>query len=617
MDAPSVSVTNRKLAQKGAAAALMICLALLLGGLPPTAAAHGHSLTPDAYSPGGFLSRGIDLLSWVPGADQFFRPALAALNVDTMPDYIGGLTISGAQNYFIQVINTGAQTDTFDMSAAFVSGQGDSSWSVKFYKDKAATIELQDTNSNSIKDTGPILPGGVITVTVRLQSPGGEEVGDYSTFDVTATSSNDPGQKSTTRIRGAVPEGHFLGFIRSDGVDVRRLLPNGQLGTHLSSLGSLNHPSLVVNGSRYFYTWNSTSGSVIDVEYAVLDYSLSEVKPVTKLTAETPESGKLKWNRFPAQAASPDGRTGVVWSRVVTDLTTPLTENHNIYFAILDQNGDLVAGPINVTGNNAFGTPGDNEVPAFNFPTITATRDNRFVLGWIDERTLTGGLNTDLNIAIYDSDGNEEQRFEDYVEGNPGQELYRNPSLLELPSNRLLIFFSEETQTLPAEFTPVYAIYDITPGDEGIELQPRTVVPGATGNWIDTAHFPEEDKIIAAWTNTDTQVIQFAIFDDNGSNVSLVSGTLKTLTTPDGLDSNYVSVITSEQHAVLGWADLETGTHMYYALVNVNGSILTPPVHSSILNDNANNTLPLSFNQNGQSLAPVPEFKINLPLIQR
>ena len=58
-----------------------------------------------------------------------------------------------------------------------------------------------------------------------------------------------------------------------------------------------------------------------------------------------------------------------------------------------------------------------------------ATQDNRFVLGWVDDRLKSGGETSDVAYAVYDANGQSVKPPGTLLESNPGGTRYSYPSL--------------------------------------------------------------------------------------------------------------------------------------------------------------------------------------------
>jgi hypothetical protein len=116
-------------------------------------------------------------------------------------------------------------------------------------------------------------------------------------------------------------------------------------------------------------------------------------------------------------------------------------------------------------------------------------------------------------------------------------------------------------------------VFKIINSTNGSVVVAETVL-GQAGNppLPDAAQLPTGEGIIA-WKNEQAD-ISFAMIDSNGG----VKTGLESLIMPNSRPMQAVSV-TSEPHGngVLTWTDTEDD-YLYYALVNKDGAILTPPM---------------------------------------
>jgi hypothetical protein len=301
------------------------------------------------------------------------------------------------------------------------------------------------------------------------------------------------------------------------------------------------------------------------------------VRPVSKLTDHTGATMNT-YDYSPAVAVAPNGRIGVLWYRYLWDRST-YKFNYNIYFAILDASGNRVYGPVNLTNNNAWGTWSDLNVPRFYSPRIAATGDNRFVLAW--QRSYygppTGSCTSycsvdDLFYTVRDTGGGEIRPVTKFTNDTPGWDQgYYRPTLAQLTGNRVVMAWN---QTVNNQGAIAYAVLD---SDGTVIKSPATINMGGWG--VDAVQFSTGRVLLAwsVWTTTNPQ-IAFAVLD---TSYNVVAGptTLSHPAAPIG--DAYVSVAAdSTGHAILTWMDYDWSyrRNLYYALVDRNGNVLTPPM---------------------------------------
>lgn len=546
-------------------------------------------------------------------AVRFQRPGDAA-RVKLLSTLASGLTQTGVREFPIQIRNTGELgADTYNLVAEDVSASG---WLVTL-RDENGNL-LTDTNGDAIVDTGLVSQGDTILIHVRLET--GEGIGDHASFLLTATSDLDSGMSDEASLRAAVPSQHFIAFGNSAGLDLGRTTIDRQIVFDVTDFG--DYPSLALANNQYFYVWEDADFNPgTDIEYAVLGYGGNALYPPTKLTTNADEDYQIR-DFSPALAVSGNNRVGVVWVRRIIDpAQLPLGENYNVFWAILDTNGNVLVPPAPVTindPNSAFciANPefcwqdGDNiDVPVFGSPMIMATPDNRFIISWIDARILEGGNVTDIGFAVFDTEGNVLGSPDDLKNGNTGEEEFATPRMLPLSNERMLVTYSEFDPVTNIHI-PAYGVYSTAEDTLGDEIQGDVLLLGQQGRNPDTVSL-NNSKILLAWTDTTINQITFTILTDDGTLLNLDNPYVDLLT-PDGRDSNFVSVAgTSAGQGILCWVDVKAGNRVYYALVGPDGTVITPPVFAW------EDTETITVSQTGQGIVTIPDWRTFMPIVVR
>ena len=507
-------------------------------------------------------------------AIKFIRPDPGA-RVKVTPLYQSGFAIPGRAVFKLNLINTNEEGwDIFDLTATL----SDTEWNLAFFASDTRTM-LTDHDNDGIVDTGRLDHEKSTMIVVKVWSPTDATVGDYTEIEIKATSSDNTQKSWITRVQVAVPAGFAQAYADS------------QTGMYLSLTWAINSDNLQVanfftgntlsltmrEGGGYVYSWEKNGEKFIggqpvqfsDIETILLDDFGDISRPLALLTnngdVATPQL--LVNARYPALANAPDGSTGIIWAEYKLDLNTFLT-NSNIYFAILDPDGKVSFGPLNVTNNDGWRGQGEDEVPAFNSPQIVATEDNRYFLAWIDGRHQPGGEISSVYYSIYKSGGVRVKGPTLFAQSIPGSTLNIDPGLADLSENRVLIAYSIFDQNAQT-YSVAYAIVQ----SDGDLIKDSTIVPESSGWRLDAAQL-KTGNILIAWTNPTTERIAFIILDQSGNDLISSSQDLPLLgeRKPD-----YVSVTTSEEgYGILTWMDAEWKDYLYYTLVNENGDVLTP-----------------------------------------
>ncbi len=316
---------------------------------------------------------------------------------------------------------------------------------------------LQDTDGDTVPDTGPVAQGAETNTVITLRVPDGALLGDHATATVTFRSSRDPARSKVITCQAAVAapfaqaynNGYYPALLRlqhpAGGVDVTVKPDWGSFTTVAET-----------PAHTFVYAWSASRTTpatkvwVGEIEYALVDRFGDIQRPAAKLTDHTNASLNISDSR-PQAAAAPDGRTGVIWQRYEQDPAASKSR-YNLYFAILDPAGAPVFGPENLTNNASWGSSGGLNVPTFETPRITSTDDNRFVLVWRRYHYESAGLVSDIFAAVRDTAGAEVSAPIRHTADAPGSadgSGYSSPSVAAMAGSRsLLIWAGGATQDL-------------------------------------------------------------------------------------------------------------------------------------------------------------------------
>jgi len=508
-------------------------------------------------------------------AIRFVRPApLARLKI--WPLYQGHFTRASASDTFqVPIRNIGELgVDTYDLTTA-------STWPISLYAADGVT-PLTDTDGDGAVDTGAVTQGGTVTITVKVQTPSAVNVGDNNTASIAVRSSLNTTRSKTAALQTAIPA-PFAQVYRDDADGAMSLYlvqPAGQL-LKKTTANKYNGYELAVAeilGGNFVYAWRQgrcldSSCSIYgnEIEYTLLNRYGNTVRAVSKLTDHSGATVST-YDYSPAVATAPNGRIGVLWYRYLErQVSGQWQSNYNIYFAVLDIAGNVVVPPTDLTNNTAWGTWGDLGVPRFYDPRIAATADNRFVMAWQRAHQESAGWVDDIYYSVRDNGGNEIHAVTRFTADTPGgNDGYSTSTLTRLSGNRALLAFQRW-----GNYSDIYfAVLD----SSGNAVQAMTNLSNdgsRQGGWNPAAAQLADGKIVVAWTANSR--IRFAVLDQlyNRTAGPTMLGNLAALTGDD-----YVSVATDMTgHAILTWmnSDWSNRRNLYYALVDGNGRVLTPP----------------------------------------
>lgn len=543
---------------------------------------------------------------------RFIRPGPAP-RLKVMPLYQSGFVMNRTAAFQIEITNTNnAESDIYNLSAT-PSHPG---WLVT-YQRLATGNFLSDTDGDGKADTGSIPPGESRSILVKTLAQGNTHLGDFSKISIHTTSSNNPAKSQDVLIQVASPAAYAQAYAdSSSGVFLGLSSRYRSADILVDEFFTGNTLSLTsTNQGQFIYSWerngekNTGGGTAYysNIEYAVMNGFGEKSQPGTSITKnENLATPMLLVNaRYPALASMPNGSTGVLWAQYLLDLET-FQSNSNIFFAVLDASGKVVAGPLNVTNNDAWGGQGQDAVPVFSAPQVASTT-NHFFLSWSEVKQTEQGEISNLVCAIYSAQGNLVEGPQTYVTNNPGVTQNIDPRLTSLSSDRILMAYSIYDQT-DQSYSVAYTILN----NNGTTKTPATVIPGSSGWRLDAEQY-KNGNILIAWTNPATDRIGFVILDGSGEGIVSQPKDLSILVNrlPD-----YVSVTVSEEGlGVLTWMDAEWKDYLFYALLNENGEVETPPMISKV--GQANNPL-IQTSFTGHGLATYVVYWRNfIPIVRR
>lgn len=510
-------------------------------------------------------------------AVRFYRPAASA-RVRVWPTYQSRFTRAGATESFqVFIRNTGELgTDTYDLTIS-------SAWPVSLYAADGIT-PLTDTDSDGAVDTGPVAQRDTVTVTVKVQTPNSANVGDHNSAAITVCSSLDTTKTQTASLQTAVPA-PFAQVYRDDADGAMSLYlvqPGGQAVKKATLDRHYGYDVAVtemLDGFAYFWFKDRTVGGNVhakEIEYTLLDRYGDTVRPVRRLTDHAGATMDT-YDYDPAVAVAPNGRIGVLWRRYLGN-NGAWQSNENIWFAILDASGNRVYGPVNLTNNTAWGDSwNDLNVPSFYYPRIAATGDNRFVLAWERRHVESAGWIWDAYYAVRDSSGAEVRGITKLTQSHLNGGSHQ-PGLAPLSGNLVLVALGDEAYG---------DVYYIVLNSNGEIIRDRTNLVGDYHDqWdgVPDAVQLSDGRIVVAWYTYGEALhphrrIRFAVLDQLYNRIAGPT----TLHNPAAVagDASVSVAADSAGHAILTWMDsgiMSSRCNLYYALVDGNGNVLTPPM---------------------------------------
>ena len=495
-------------------------------------------------------------------------------------DFIGpGESLS----FSLRISNLGdLGEDTFEITH-------DAQWQLELFESDGST-PLVDSNGDRYVDTGPIAQQATMEVIVKVTAPVDAVIGANEYIMVTATSSLDSMVSQSIDMHLAVPA-RFTQIFRDDADGAMSLFlaqPQGQLTQKVTGNGwwGYNPAVLETNAGDFLYLWqrwrylDSILNYVSELEFRLIDHAGDPQIAATRLTDHSTSDFEI-YDEEPVLAQTPDGTIGVTWRRrVLRESASGVEENWNIYFALLNETGTVIKGPINLTHNEAWyqSQPETTGVPRFWNVRIAANEENEFGLIWhrSTQESPAGSCSSncsldDVYFTLISSSGSEIKAITRLTNDSlSGSEGYSAPAIQALSGGRWLLVYSH----LPGgmAFSVVDQMGDLIQGKSFI---------GETG-WSTVVVQPKDSEIAliawTAWTSNNPQ-IHLAVI--NTQTYQKISGPTL-LTNPAALTGGDFASFTTDArgNAILTWMDFNANSrrHLYYAYLSGDGKVLTTPL---------------------------------------
>lgn len=506
---------------------------------------------------------------------QITRPPATA-RVKTLKRYVSELAVRGQARLRIQIRNTGEKgTDRYNLS---IAQTGHPVWPVSFYKSDGVTA-LADTNGDGIIDTGPVAQGETIEIVAVLKTPDSSLIGEYTMFNIVAASTISSSRTASVAIQSAIPAAFAQAVVDTE-KDVGLDLIAAGNRTTISSIeywfsgSTLAIQNLLEGG--FIYAWEKNENNspdsdyypfYTDIEFTLLDSRGVIQRKRAKLT-DNKNQYVLVTDQDPGVASAPNGAVGIAWLRVINDFAAE-REKTTVFLSIIDSQGNILHKDI-MLADTDWRESGELNMPVYNSPRIAATGDNRFVVTWGENRLQTASkAKNDIFYSVYSTNGSRLKENQKLTSSLAGELVYIDPAVTGFGGNRALLSYSEYK-----EADDSYSIlYLVLSSNGNIEK-----APGAISNargWRPDAVQLASGKILLAWTDSTTDAAEFAVLNPNPP-FNVEKGPNK-LENPYARPADNVSVTYDRNgHGIITWIDALETEHLYYALVNGSGSILTP-----------------------------------------
>lgn len=501
-----------------------------------------------------------------PKAVLIKKPAPSA-RVKASPLYNGQLIYSNQTNSFdITVKNTG------DLGSDIYDFVVDSAWPVTLFEQDGVT-ELSDHDDDGKVDSGPLQQGASYQVLARVTAPGSLVQGDANVANIEIRSSLNLVKAKIVELTSTVPA-PFTQVYRDQNEGGMSLDLNWPAGQRSFATGNPQgtEPAVVQTYDKNFvYIWAANqqtaghTGSVL--QYAVFNPYGQVIRPSANLTQLSGAAGVDSYDSSPALAAIPaaGGSVGVTWYNYLDKLEGGVHQyQYNVYFAILSSTGELTFGPLKVT-QIASWFPSGNDLVQINRPSIAASGNKHFMIGWQQSSNPGGAALQEIFFTIRDDAGAQIKAVTKMADGSPGSLYYSYPGLTALTGDRFLLAYYYYKSS-PLESGIRYRVYGSAGGVNKPEID-----AGIFGRQSDAVQFTDGNVLLAANAG---EGITYTILKK--SDMTPLDA-FNALSHPSALiGTTAISVTKAGNWGILTWKDA-LGQHLYYTLVDSSGGVVNAP----------------------------------------
>ena len=206
--------------------------------------------------------------------------------------------------------------------------------------------------------------------------------------------------------------------------------------------------------------------------------------------------------------------------------------------------------------------------------------------------------------AVYDSNGSVIKSPYNATNSTAGGTEYKYPNLIKLDNNRVLLSYT--TRMLAGSVNTItYQVLD----SAGNLVYGPAEIPASSGWEPESVQLPD-GKILIGWTDPITHQVNFAIL--HNSSYDLHTGP-STLPSPyNRWVSNVSATYDDAGRGILTWVDDKLKEYLFYALIDADGNVLTPPM---IFRRRETSASDLDVSNAGGGNAPYSPGRVWLPLV--
>jgi len=451
---------------------------------------------------------------------------------------------------------------------------------------------------------------------MRVTAGDDQVPGYWARYKVTVTSQADNSRSSIIYLQTAIAA-PFAQLYQDDNDGLRFDMNSVKGRTYQDVAVPYNGSYMAMNMIRpgyYIITWLEGS----DIHYRLCKQypaalGLERTIAASPVTAVTPDLS-------PGVAASRDGFIGIAYLVNLYEGTGgDILLNSNVYYALLDPNGNMVGGyPVNLTGNtgwldilDGYPDPAD-PIRQYKTPRIVPVGGNKFaIVWWTNYHPYLGMDMEQIEYWVIDTD------FLDPLYGYVAELDPNNrhffPATTYLEDGRFMIAYVNYT----GPNDPWVINYTVINPDATVSVASAILDTDSNTDQVDIVQI-DSGKVMFAWKDLSTSQINYAILSNDLVSVEVPPTSLVYEDYPghpNYRSAGYPSVTRSTNGTgVITWQDQDWQDQLYYAQVGSDGSIVTPPS----LYRRVDSTMPESqVSTNAYGNAPLAEDFIFLPLSEK
>ncbi len=441
-----------------------------------------------------------------------------------------------------------------------------SDWSLLLSSETPA-VSLVDTNGNGIIETTAVNSGEIFTLTLRAAAPALLSPGGFASVPITVTSMGNPGRSFSGLARFAAPTRFVYTFSDTNEFNsLGYLSPEVKKDSTLFYSLGRNHTLALTPANTYFYAWDRSYtpawGQVSNIEFAIFNANGKVQKDFSSLYDHTKDTKWLQDSQ-PSLAAGSQN-IGILFLR---HDPAPGGVN-NILFALLDSAGNLMTTtPVSLTNQTSGGSL------IFSAPRLAATTDGKFIATWAVFNASDFSRNIWLAV-LNPADGSILSNAA-LTASTSNAQVFDQPQIQALSGGRVALAY-QETQLVGGN--PVFSTHVEPVDSSGSPLSSGVLLAGLSTAQSTLAQTSPGGPVLMAWSGSTENQVTYLLINDSITTTSSIFHLIQPDATEVSTVGNVAAASDNNGRSILIWMDMISLRRIYYALVNADGSLATPPI---------------------------------------